>query len=159
MSLADTLLHALESWSPPGEGRQPFAFQDPDTGTAAHFVVERWDALSCQLWEAGVARPAAAPLDDAALTGWAKNVADRVTGLLEPLHLLEMDASRGQALLRSDQPTARKEDLFYYEVILHRNGTAAVRRYRGARQPQKREQVGFALTREALAKLVADLAG
>jgi hypothetical protein len=157
MTLDDLLLHELAYWTPPGEGRHSFGFRDPNTQTNVQIVLERLEALSCQLWEASVARPAAV-LDGPALTAWATRIAERVTGLLEPLHLLEVDPERGQALLRSDQPAAKNEDLFYYEVLLQRDGTASVRRYRGARQPNKRQQIGFVLTREALAKLVRDLA-
>src|SRR5262249_22519771 len=92
------------------------------------------------------------------LSAWAERVAGRVTGLLEPLKVVEVDAERGEALLRSDQPTQRGEKLFYYEVLLQNTTAASVRRYRALPGNGRREQVAFALTKEALAKFVADLA-
>jgi hypothetical protein len=158
MTLDETLLQKLDSWRPAGEGRHTLAFTHPETGTSVRLAVERCDAMSCQLWEITVTRSAATVAADSDLADWAKRVADRVTGLMEPLHLLEIDPEHGVALLRSEKPAQKSEDLFYYEVLLHRTGLASVRRYRGSKQPTQREQVAFVLTHEAAAKLVGDLA-
>jgi len=158
MTLANTLLEKLSSWTHPGEGRQAFAFLDPATGVTVNLAVDRLEALSCQLWEASVTRPASAVAKGPALADWAAHVAAEATGLLEPLKVVEVDAAHGHALLRSDEPAEKRDDLFYYEVLLQQTGVAFVRRYRGSRQPIKREQVSFILTREALAKLVEDIA-
>jgi hypothetical protein len=157
MTLDDTLLEKLASWRP-APGRQPFAVLDSDSQAAVQLTVDRLDELGCRLWEASVTRSPQAAAREPSLKAWAERVAARVTGLLEPLKLIEVDDNLGQALLRSDGPAAKGNDLFYYEVVLHRTGAAFVRRYRGSRLPTKREQVSFVLTREALAKLVKDLA-
>ncbi len=159
MTLDDTLLEKLANWKPPGDGRHTFAFLDPESGTSAQIAVDRLDALSCQLWEIGLARSARATANEPSLGAWAQRVADKVTGLMEPLKVIEVDADRGQALLRSEAPSQKGDDLNYYEVLLHRTGSASVRRYKGSRQPVQRQQAGFVLTREALAKLVRDIAG
>ena len=67
--------------------------------------VERRDGLGCLLWDVSLRRdtPAAA---DAKV--WAEQLAQRVTGLLEPLKLHEADAGRQLTLLRSTAPTARE---------------------------------------------------
>ena len=41
-------------------------------------------------------------------------------------------AERDEAILRSDNPTAKAEDRFYYEVRLKGTGVADVRRHRGS---------------------------
>jgi hypothetical protein len=70
-----------------------------------------------------------------------------------------VDAGRGEALLRSQQPTSRAEQLHYYEVLLQAAGKATVRRYQASHQlGEHRKQTAFALTHEALAKLAEDLA-
>ena len=66
-------------------------------------------------------------LDD--LETRAEQVCQRVTGLLEPLRLVEVDAPRQSALLRSEQPGQRGDERFYYEVLLDGDGGATVRRY------------------------------
>ena len=86
----------------------------------------------------------------------AERLAGRATGLMEPLRLIEVDAGRNVALLRSAAPQQRGDDLFYYEVLLQEGG-AGVRRYQASTQGGARQQVAFPLTHEALAKLAADL--
>jgi hypothetical protein len=153
MTLDETLLQKLSDWKPAGEGRQPLAFEDASTATSVRVQIERRDALSCQLWQVGVTRRAG----EADLTAWAKRMADRVTGLLEPLSLHEVDAARGVAVLRSEAPAAKNDDRFYYELTLHRTGETHLRRWKGSSKPVPRQQVAFTLTNEALAKLAADL--
>jgi hypothetical protein len=149
MTLASTILQKLDSWRP----KSP---RDAVTVEAAEakatLAVDRLETLGCQLWEL---RLEAAPVAD--LQGWAGQVAGRVTGLLEPLKLIEADAGRGLAVLRSSAPARRDDDLFYYEVLLEKTGAATVRRYHNTRQPARRDQVSFVLTREALGKLTDDL--
>jgi hypothetical protein len=81
-----------------------------------------------------------------------------VTGLLEPLRLVEVDAPRGVALLRSNAPAAREGTLSYYEVLRQADGTTRVNRYEAWHGTSKRQAIPFTLTNEALAKLVGDLA-
>jgi hypothetical protein len=158
MTLADTLLQKLANLSPAAAVRRTLSFVDSHTSTSVRVEVERLEALGCELWEVGVTR-AAHRLQSEGLAAWAGRVADKVTGLMEPLKLFEVDEHRGQALLRSESPAQKAEDLHYYEVLLHKTGAATLRRYHNTKQPGKREQVSFVLTREALAKLVEDLAG
>jgi hypothetical protein len=130
---------------------------DEGSGWAVTLVVDRHDELSSAFWEISLQR--VAPADSAVtLERWAKGVADRVTGLLEPLKVLEIDASRNEALLRSNEPTQRGTDLFYYEVLLKGTQTARIRRYQGSPGSGHREQVSFVLTHEAFAKFAQDIA-
>ena len=88
----------------------------------------------------------------------AEAIASRVTGLLEPWSLIEVDEARGAALLRSSTPTRRGDVISYYEALLNADGAAAVRRYEGPHgETTHRQQVAYALTYESLGKLVADL--
>src|SRR5262249_18814467 len=88
----------------------------------------------------------------------ARRIANQVTGLLEPLRLLEIDAGRDLAQLRSQAPAQRGGDLQYYEVLRHGHRDTQVARYQASHASSKREQVPFTLTHEALGKLVRDLA-
>jgi hypothetical protein len=130
----------------------------PDAGWAVHLTADRADTLSCLVWELTLARTAAAP-DGLTLAGWAAGVAARAAGLLEPLKLLEADAARGEAVLRSAAPAKKGERVAYYEVRLFGLDRAVVRRFAADRTASGREQVAFALTHEVLAKLVGDIAG
>jgi hypothetical protein len=119
-------------------------------------TADRSDVVGAQLWEVTLHRPAA--LDAAGLRAWAEKAAARATGLLEPLRLLEVDGARLTALLRSQAPTHRGDNLFYYELQLHGDGRAQLARYQAPAKPEgHRQQIVFALTHETLAKFVADI--
>jgi hypothetical protein len=85
-------------------------------------------------------------------------VAEQATGLLEPLHFVELDETRREALLRSESPTRRGPALAYYEVLMSAGQKITVRRYtNNPDKSRRREQAAFVLTHEAVAKLVDDL--
>ncbi len=155
MTLADTLLAKLAKWRP-DSGRQTLDVAHPESGWAVAVEAGHVELLGGRLWDVTVRplRPAAT----ADLRARAEQVAARVTGLLEPLRLVEVDDARGLAQLRSDKPGNWGDGQFYYEVLLQADGGTNVRRYQApaADQP-RRQQVPFTLTHEALAKLVSDL--
>src|SRR5262245_15516005 len=152
MTLENKLLQKLAEASPVGERHELTVSNGAWT---AHVIYERRDELSGRLWEVALHRNGAA---EGNVQDWAERVAKRVVGLLEPLKIVEVDAAKQQALLRSAAPTAKGEDLFFYEVVLRGTAHAVIQRFQGSQQPGKRrEQIAFALTHESLAKLVADV--
>ncbi len=159
MTLNETLLARLAEWRP-GRGRQTLNVPDSGAGWAVSLTADRADELGCLVWEMTLRRSEPLPGGDAAaLRAWGDRIAGRARGLLEMLKVVEVDAERDEAILRSDVPAAKGEDRFYYEVNLKGAGAADVRRYRGSLVATgKREQVAFALTHEVLARLAADLA-
>jgi hypothetical protein len=158
MTLNETLLAKLAEWRP-GAGRKTLNVPDEGAGWAVSLTADRADELGCLTWELTLRRGAPLPGGDAqALRAWADRAAGRARGLLETLKVVEVDGERDEALLRSDTPSSKGEDRFYYEVRLKGAGVADVRRYRGSLAATgKREQIAFALTHEALARLAADL--
>jgi len=157
MTLDETVLQKLADCRPVRGSRQILAVPDEGSGWAVSLTVDRHDELGSALWEIDLRR-VAPRRGDVTLESWAKGVASRVTGLLEPLRVLEIDIQRNEALLRSNEPTRRSADLFYYEVLLKGTQAASMRRYQGSSGGGHREQVAFVLTHEALAKLISDLA-
>ena len=157
MSLDETVLQKLADWRPARGSRQTLAVPDEGSGWAVSMTVDRHDELSSSLWEIAVQRVAPAR-GGITLQSWASGLAGRVTGLLEPLRVVEIDAQRNEALLRSQEPTRRGADVFYYEILLKGIQAATFRRYQGNPCGGHREQVTFVLTHEALAKLVGDVA-
>ncbi len=137
--------------------------EPPESGTEVALVHQGWnvalkpaahDTLSCALNEVNLRRDAGADGDP---RPWAERVSRTVTGLLEPLRLIEVDAPQRLALLRSAAPTPHDPGLDYYEVELHGTASARLRRFRGFQElGHKREQVPFTVTYEALAKLIGD---
>jgi hypothetical protein len=156
MTLDETLLSKLSEWQPTGEGRHVLTIADEGTGWSATVSADRCDALSVAGWELTLHRTAGAVSD---LRAWANRTANRVTGLLEPLCIVEVDTDRSEAQLRSQKPTVRGSHRAYYELMLTGGGDATLRRYQVSQESaQHREQVAFALTHEALAKVAADIA-
>jgi hypothetical protein len=155
MTLDERLLENLANWRP-DSGRRTLTVSEPTTKTAVNVTADRSDVVGAQLWEVAYHRPAT--LDAAGLRTWAEKTAARATGLLEPLRVLEVDAERLTALLRSQAPTHRGDNLFYYELRLHGDGRANLTRYQApAKSEGQRQQIVFPLTHETLAKLVADI--
>jgi hypothetical protein len=155
MSLDALLLERLAKWRP-DSGRQTLDVADAAGGWSASVTAECVDVVGCRLWELALRRPAGTPSVD--LRSRAEQVCQRVTGLLEPLRLLEVDAGRNVALLRSEQPGQHGDGRFYYEVLLEADGGSSVRRFQAPRPGEpRRQQVAFTLTHEALGKLVRDL--
>jgi len=103
--------------------------------------------------ELAVASPVASgvPLHDRASA-----MADRLTGLMENIRLIEVDAGAEVALLRSTAPAVRETSRHYYELRVTPTD-ASLKRYRTETGSNTRENIGYALTHEALAKVADDL--
>ncbi len=155
MTLDEILLRKLASWRP-DSACDRLTVDDPGSGWQASISAEQVDTLGCRLRDITLSR--SRPLDNPApLAEQAGRIAGRVTGLLEPLRLVEVDEPHGVAQLRSAAPAVRGEELAYYEVLRHADGTTRFGRYQ-APAAGKRQAVPFTLTHEALGKLVGDLA-
>ena len=152
MTLNELLLQKLAEWRF-DTARQTLTVPHPESGQTAAVAADCADRVGCRVWELNLTRPEAASAD---LKARAERVASRATGLMESLRLVEVDAGRDTALLRSAAPQKGGDELSYYEVLLHGRG-AGVRRYQAPAQGGARRQVAFPLTHEALAKLAGDL--
>ena len=157
MTLDEILLQKLSDWHPDA-GRHTFS--ESAAGWAVNVVVDRQDTVGCLVVDLSLTRTAIEPPTDLTLRAWAERIAGRASGLLESLKVLEIDDTHSVAVLRSDKPARKGETIAYYEVRLTGTTAASVRRYQIiAKANQPREQVAFAVTHEALAKLVGDIAG
>jgi len=158
MTLAETLLPKLASWRPAGEGRHGIAIGLPEHGWTVHLTAERVDTVGAVLVEVEATRDTPLPEDAPALDSHVRRAAGRATGLLEPLRVVETDRVHNVALLRSDAPPTKGDAVSYYEVkFLGRNRVTLARLHATKGSPAQRKAVPFALTHEALAKVVDDL--
>jgi hypothetical protein len=92
-----------------------------------------------------------------ALRGWGERLANRVTYLMEPLKIFEVDSGSGEVQLRSQSPTARAEQRGYYEIRLFKQGSLRMERYAFDETSRQRRAVPCQLTREVLERLADDL--
>jgi hypothetical protein len=159
MKLNETLLERLVKWKPPA-GRASLGASDASSGWTATVVADETNPLSCLLWELSLRRgkPEQNPTETELKT-WAERVCQRGTGLLENLHIVELDAARLKAQLRSEEPSQRGDELYYYELLLTGTQDVLLRRYKAPRQGGRREQIASPITHEALTKIVAALLG
>lgn len=155
MTLANMVQEKLSTWQP--SDRAPLTVAGA-TGWTAVVIAERNDTMSTLLWELQL--QSAAGQTSVSPREWAKQICQRVTGLLEPLKVLEVDETRCEALLRSQKTSERNGAICYYEVLLRGTQQALVRRYQAAHASKApRHQVAYALTHEAMAKLIEDICG
>jgi hypothetical protein len=157
MTLAENLLPKLSDWRPSGVGRHSWAGAFPSAGWTVRLAADKTDTLSCLVWELTLTRTAEPP-ETLTLQSWAAQIADRVTGLLEPLKVHEVDETSQEAVLRSEKPARKNDDLSYYEIRLNGLTSAVVHRYAANREVTGRTQISFALTHETIAKLAGDVA-
>jgi hypothetical protein len=150
MILENTLLERLSEWRP-GPGQQELHL----TADGWHVAIKanRSDELGCLLWDLNLQREGTADTD---VQTWSANCASGLT-VMGPLKVVEVDANRKEAQLRSESPLQRSDKRLYFELMLNGLGVATLQRFQVA-ENAKREQLPFALTHEVLAKVVADIA-
>jgi hypothetical protein len=152
MTLENTLKKRLAD--PPPKDGGPTVI--PHNGWNVSIRPEASDAIGASLHELSVERDTAPASGD--VHAWADRVSRKVTGLLEPLVLHELDKTQEVAILRSATPTPKDPGVHYTEVELQGTSKATVHRYRGYHEAgHKREQIPFTLTHEGLAKMIDDI--
>jgi hypothetical protein len=92
-----------------------------------------------------------------ALRAWGERLAGRVTYLMEPFRVLEVDAEGGEVSLRSQSPTARDQRRSYYEIRLSRPGALRMERFTFDEAARQRRRSSCQLTREVLERLADDI--
>ena len=90
MTLAENLLPRLGDWRPAGDGRHSWSEALPAFRWTVRLTADKADSLSCLVWELALTRTGEPPAG-LTLRGWAEAVAARVTGLMEPLTVHEVD--------------------------------------------------------------------
>ncbi len=85
-------------------------------------------------------------LSSDALRSWGERLAARLTYLMEPLVVLEVDAQAGEAELRSQAPTPRGDRRSFYEVRLRREGSLRLQRISFDEATRRRQVVPRQMT-------------
>jgi len=152
----ELILEKLANWH--AGGRDPVNLTIADGNWEVKIAAHQSEAIGARVWEIQ-ASSKSAPERLKSSEEWAKAIIGRVTSLPEKLCLVENDPLSRQALLRSAVPEqAGDECVRYFEVRLTGTTEMRLKRFQAQRDPaQQRKQVSFAITHEALAKLIADL--
>jgi hypothetical protein len=158
MTLAETLQQKLRDL-PASESPSQHAVNIPGTPWQAKLSTEATGKIANAYKSVELTRDPSTPATTT-LGEWAAGIAGRVTGLLEPLRPVEIDATLNQAILRSETPTTQGPVKKYYEVHLTGTEHAEIHRYQANTETHSpREAIDFALTHEVAAKLVSDCVG
>lgn len=84
-------------------------------------------------------------------------LAGKLTYLLEPLRVIEIDGQAGAVQMRSHPPYQRERQTRYYEVLVQRGGSISLLRYE--RQPgEPRTAIPAKVTEEVFYRLADDFA-
>ena len=100
-------------------------------------------------------RPGGKP---AAVKAQADEAVRKLHYLQEPLTIIETEARRGRAILRSTSPRPVGSGREYNEAVLEGGDSISIRRYR-TEQGSRRRTVPSNLSRETLGRLADDLTG
>src|SRR5947209_3619195 len=135
MTHDEPLQRKLADWRPDGKETKTMDLAD---GWTVSLTADCVDQLSASFWEVGLRHNPPLTTD---LEARADKLAQKITVLLEPLSLIEVDTPRGSAQLRSEAPRQRGEQLAYYELVLSADGASCLHRYQASRGAGRREQV------------------
>ncbi len=156
MTLEGTMMKNLSEWRP--QERSSCTITTPENQWTIHLTADRCDELGSQVWELCVRRKES-PADQNN-SDWANRIAERTRGLVDRFKVLEVDNTRHEALIRSENPVQRDDKVLYYEIHLKGNSEATLRRFQAATDSKgKREQVAFLLMHEATVSVVDALIG
>ncbi len=151
MSLRDNFLEQLQSVL--GQANQSVTVAAGQRTLRCE--VDRCDPLAVAIYELVLQTAELATVDVAKLQAASQSLCDRVTYLLEPISPIETDADGCVVQMRSSPPQKSDTGRFYYELLLRRGGSVALRRYEkipGA----VRSRVAATLTHEVLGRLAED---
>ncbi len=152
MSLADDVQRALDRVQASGSGSLNLAVP-PGSLRADLSAV---DQVGCSFRELALDTDALQGADTRRLEQCAASIASRLTYLLEPLRVLEIDDQARIVQLRSVPPSRQGNLHSYYEVQVREGGSIVLRRFEAVRG-RPRRHVDAHVTREVFTRLAHDL--
>lgn len=141
-----------------------FAWEAPQTvacsadgGPAVEVDFTAVESLGCAFRELRVSSEEfrGKPFED--LKTWAEQICRRVTYLLEPMGILELDPQSQVVLVRSTPPAKSGAETAYYEMRISAPGSLNLRRCTRTGHEGAPQICDIQVTREVLLKLIDDL--
>ena len=155
MTLTQQFQQSLARLTHFSTGEQPLEVDDGPLRLRCRLVA--LDSLACAFTRLALSADALAARPTAGLKETAERLSGRLTYLLEPISPIETDAQGCVVQMRSSPPHKETDRTSYYELLVSRSGELSLCRYtRTVGQP--REIIPAQVTREVLARLVADFA-
>jgi hypothetical protein len=123
----------------------------------ARAEIEAADTFGCALSQLSWSLVKGGTCQPAHLRAMCDRIVNKVTYLLEPLRVFEIDEEQQQAQLRSREPSPHDEGKAYFEFRLGRQGSIVLQRFMG-QTGQPRRPILASLTNEVLGKVLDDVA-
>lgn len=117
--------------------------------------LEAVDAIGCSFTRFDYQSSTLANATVDSLKALSNKIQQRLTYLLEPVSLLEVDAESVSIQMRSSPPQVGDDGRSYYELLVRRGGEVTLRRYHKS-PGQPRQVVAAHVTREVLGRLADD---
>ena len=130
--------------------------QGAASGSRLRAALVAVDAIGCAFEELVLETPALQGARTDRLAQVAQGLADRITYLLEPLRILEVDDQARIVQMRSVPPSTQGTARAYYEVLVREGGAVSVRRFE-ALPGKPRRPIPAQVTREVFIRLARDL--
>ncbi len=156
MSWKNQVSQSLAALAPPVTGQTVLRVADDRRELEAE--LSAIDRLACAFDTFRVTIAAMATAETAQLKEHAGKLAAKLSYLLEPIGLIEVDADRCVVQLRSIPPQRDEDRIAYYELLAERGGTFSLRRYE-VFSGQPRQPVPAEVTREVFLRLADDFGG
>lgn len=115
------------------------------------------DQLSCLVSEISVRATDGQVYSTDELRVKGDDLCHRLSYLLEPIRVLEVDAMGGEVQARSQPPDRQPDRIRYYELRFATPSTLKLQRFEKQVGPNQRHQIPLQLTYELLEKLMNDL--
>jgi hypothetical protein len=160
MSVSESLHKLVEERIPFRDRIEPIVASDQ--GVTVRCDLTQAEGVGCMLTHLDLVEERKDSLTMDELVHWAEWICGRVTYLLEPLQVIEIDKKTGIAMIRSKMPKKKLakpagEKIAYFEMLADQHHHASLRRYQYRRPTRDRGSVPFGLTHEQLEVLVDDL--
>ena len=153
MTLTDELQQTLSTLSHFSTPERQIEINDGPRRLRCQLVA--LDSLACAFTRLALEAESLRNMPTDGLKQTAERLSARLTYLLEPISPIEVDAQGCVVQMRSNPPHKQTDRTSYYELLVARSGQLSLCRYaRSAGQP--REIIPAQVTREVLARLVAD---
>jgi hypothetical protein len=142
-----------------GDG-QAYVIDEKKDGVRLEAEIEDFDKYSCRVKSLSL-KAEREPNSSEEIVERLRQQADAATRtiryLSEDLALVELDATRQAAQLRSSPPQKEQRATTYYELMLYNGDSATLKRYTHEKGEHERRSVAMTLTEENFERLVNDL--
>ena len=146
----------LEEFASQGGGQASLQISGPHGSLTSELLVV--DKLGCAFTQMTYESSRLADADNARLTAVSEDLVRRMTYLLEPLGVVELDDESASIQLRSVPPAKEDGVIRYYELVVRRGGQITLQRFE---KPQDRSadrrQITAEVTRDVFQRLAGDM--